>query len=54
MHAMPFDEDWCDDCEMYVWNCGCDEYEPYVDVIGETLEDDDYGEEFTRGSTCED
>jgi hypothetical protein len=26
MPEKSLDEDWCDDCEMYVWNCHCDEY----------------------------
>jgi hypothetical protein len=47
------DKDWCDDCEMYVWNCGCDELDhdwpdddDYdSDLETNYLEELDYGDE---------
>ena len=39
------DLDWCEYCECWVWNCGCDEdiYEPYyLEEFEEYGEDEEF------------
>lgn len=32
MAEKTLDDDWCNDCEQYFWNCDCDEHEALNDV----------------------